>query len=49
MNKKILYAIFDDEEILLKSVKELRSKEIQIQEVYSPFPIHGLDHALGLK
>jgi hypothetical protein len=49
MNKKILYAIFDDEEILLESVKELRSKEIEIQEVYSPFPIHGLDHALGFK
>ena len=49
MNKKVLYAIFDDEEILLKSVKELRSKDIAIEEVYSPFPVHGLDHALGFK
>ena len=30
-------------------VKEIRSKDIDIKEVYSPFPIHGLDHALGLK
>ena len=49
MSKKILYAIFDDDEVLLKSVKELRSKGIEIAEVYSPFPVHGLDHALGLK
>ena len=49
MSKKILYAIFDDDEVLVKSVKELRSKGIEIAEVYSPFPVHGLDHALGLK
>ena len=44
-----IYGIFDDEEILLSSVKEIRSKEIEIKEVYSPFPVHGLDKALGLK
>ena len=49
MSKKTLYAIFDDEEVLLESVKELRAKDFEIAEVYSPFPIHGLDHALGLK
>ena len=49
MNKKILYAIFDHDEVLLTSVKKLRSKGIEIAEVYSPFPVHGLDHALGLK
>tara|TARA_B100000614_G_scaffold262865_1_gene299223 strand:- start:1965 stop:2492 length:528 start_codon:yes stop_codon:yes gene_type:complete len=49
MNKKILYAIFDDEEDVLSSVKKLRDLNISIKEVYSPFPIHGLDHALGLK
>ena len=49
MSKKTLYAIFDDEEVLLESVKELRSQDFEITEVYSPFPIHGLDHALGLK
>ena len=44
-----IYGIFDDEEILLSSVKEIRSNNIEIKEVYSPFPIHGLDKALGLK
>ena len=49
MSKKVIHAIFDDEEILLQSVKEIRSKKYNIEEVYSPFPVHGLDHALGLK
>lgn len=49
MSTTTIYGIFDDEEVLLSSVKEIRSKEIEIKEVYSPFPIHGLDKALGLK
>ena len=48
-NRTTIYGIFDDEEVLLSSVKEIRSKEIEIKEVYSPFPVHGLDKALGLK
>ena len=49
MNKKVIHAIFDDEEILLQSVKEIKSKKYDIEEVYSPFPVHGLDKALGLE
>ena len=49
MSKNKLYGIFDDEEVLLSSVKEIRSNNIEIEEVFSPFPIHGLDKALGLK
>ncbi len=45
----LIHAIFDDEEVLLSSVKEIRSNNIDIKEVYTPFPVHGLDHALGLK
>ena len=49
MSKKVIYGIFDDEEVLLNSVKEVRSNDFSIKEVFSPFPIHGLDHALGLE
>ena len=48
MSKKILYGIFEDEEVLLSSVKEIRSNNIEIEEVFSPFPIHGMDDILGL-
>ena len=49
MKKNILYAIFDDEQDVLSVVKDLREKNIDVNEVYSPFPIHGLDSVLGLK
>ena len=49
MSTKTIHGIFDDEEVLLSSVKEICANNIDIKEVYSPFPIHGLDKALGLK
>jgi len=49
MSTKTIYGIFDDEQLLLSSVKEIRSNNIEIEEVYSPFPVHGLDKALDLK
>ena len=42
-------ALFDDDDVLLKSVAAIREKGYKIQEVFTPFPVHGLDHALGLK
>lgn len=42
-------ALFDDDDVLLKGVKEVRGKGYNVAEVYSPFPIHGLDKAMGLK
>ena len=49
MTKHNVIGIFDDEDVLMKSVKTLREKGVQIKNVFSPYPIHGLDHALGLK
>lgn len=40
--------MYDDEEVLLKAVKEAKSKHLDIMDVYSPFPVHGLDPVLGL-
>ena len=49
MKKKIIHAIFDDEQDVLSAVKDLRGQKMIVNEVYSPFPIHGLDSVLGLK
>ena len=49
MSKKVIYGLYDDDDTVLQAVKDIRKKGIHIDEVYSPFPIHGLDHALGLK
>ena len=48
MNNKVIHALYDDDDILLSAVKILRSEKHHIEEVYTPFPVHGLDKALGL-
>jgi len=49
MKNKTIHAIFDDEQDVLAVVKDLRENKVLVNEVYSPFPIHGLDPVLGLK
>lgn len=48
-NKVIISALYDDDDILLKGLKSVKAQGYHIEEVYSPFPIHGLDPAMGLK
>lgn len=49
MAEKVIYATYDDDQILLNGARELVSKGIFIRDVYSPFPIHGLDPVIGIK
>lgn len=46
---KHIFAIFSDEDVLMESIKPLKTKGVKVKDVFSPYPIHGLDHALGLK
>ena len=48
-DKHFVVGIFDDEDVLLKGIKKVRNSGVKIQEVYSPFPVHGIDDALGYK
>lgn len=48
-DKHFVVGIYDDEDVLLKGIKKVRDSGIKIQEVYSPFPVHGIDDALGIK
>ncbi len=47
--KKFVVACFDDEEVLFPAVKKVRLAGYKIHDVYTPFAVHGLDHALGLR
>jgi Protein of unknown function (DUF3341) len=47
--KKFVVGCFDDEKILFPAVKNVRKAGYKIHDVYTPFPIHGLDHAMGLR
>ena len=49
MSVKRLHVMFDDDDILLDAVKEIVKNKIYIYEVYTPFPVHGLDKAMKLK
>jgi hypothetical protein len=48
-DKHFVVGVFDDEDILLSGIKNVRKSGVKIQEVYSPFPVHGIDDALGYK
>ena len=48
-DKHFVVGVYDDEDVLLKGIKKVRDSGIKIQEVYSPFPVHGIDDALGIK
>ncbi len=49
MGKKTILAVFNDPDETLYGAKHLISKGVKIREVYSPFPIHGIDKVLGVK
>lgn len=48
MSDKTIYAIYDDDYVLLESAKHLVDKGVYIRDVFSPFPIHGIDPVIGL-
>ncbi|MEN9523342.1 MAG: hypothetical protein RL065_1719 [Bacteroidota bacterium] len=48
-SKKFLLGIFGDEDVLLNGVPQIREKGIKIHDIFTPFPIHGLDTVMGLR
>lgn len=47
--KKFVVGSFDNEDVLFPAVKKVRTAGYKIHDVYTPFPVHGLDHALGIR
>ena len=47
--KKFVVGFFDDEAVLFPAVKKVRLAGYKIHDVYTPFPVHGLDQAMGLR
>lgn len=48
MASKMINAIYNDDDILMQAVKQVRGERYHIEEVYTPFPVHGLDKVMGL-
>jgi hypothetical protein len=47
--KKFVVGNFYDEQVLFPAIKNVRKTGYKIHDVYTPFPIHGLDTAMGLR
>ena len=48
-SKSYILGVYDNEEVLLSAVTKVRDTGVKIDEVYSPYPIHGIDPLLGYK
>lgn len=49
MIKKFVVGCFDDEKVLFPAIINVRRAGYKIHDVYTPFPVHGLDHAMGIR
>lgn len=49
VEKHFLVGIFSDEAEILHQVEEIRHKGVKIAEVFTPYPIHGMEDSLGYK
>ena len=47
--KKVFHVMYDDDDKLMAAAKQLVAKGIRIKDVYSPFPVHGIDPVIGIK
>ena len=49
MTKQFALGIFEDEDVLLQAVENVRAAGVKIYDVFSPYPVHGIDDALGIE
>ena len=47
-SSKLIHALYNDDEVVLEAVKKVKAANHHIEEVFCPFPVHGLDKAMGL-
>ncbi|MCM2348819.1 MAG: DUF3341 domain-containing protein [Bacteriovoracaceae bacterium] len=49
MSNKYLLGVFHDEHDMIHAAKALKKSKIVIHDIYTPFPVHGLDQYLDIK
>ena len=40
-SSKVIHAIYTDDDELMAAVKKVKAAKHHIEEVYTPFPVHG--------
>ena len=46
---KVIHAIYTDDDVLMSAVRKVKAEKYHIEEIYTPFPVHGLDKVMGLE
>lgn len=49
MNKTSIIGVFDEEDALLAAVDQVKKEGIEINEIYTPYPMHEVLEAMGNK
>lgn len=47
--KQFVLGVFDDPDVLLDAIERVRATGTKIYDVFTPFPIHGIDDVLGIE
>ena len=45
---KVIHALYNDDDVLMDAVRQTRAAHYHIEDVFTPFPVHGLDKAMGI-
>jgi hypothetical protein len=48
-HKEVVFGLYNDETELIDAIHQAKSKHHEIMDVYSPFPIHGMEKLLNLE
>lgn len=49
MSNRVIHVLYNDDDVLMDAVKQTRKARHHIEEIFTPFPVHGLDKAMGLE
>jgi hypothetical protein len=49
MLERFLVGTFSDADRMMRAVRPLRAAGLSILDVFTPYPVHGLDQALGIR
>ncbi len=49
MHDRVVVAVFEHEDDLRAAAAEVRQRGLQIVDAYTPYAVHGLDQAMGLR
>ncbi|MHC5010311.1 MAG: DUF3341 domain-containing protein [Planctomycetota bacterium] len=49
MSRRTLVAVFEHEKDLIGALREVRASGQELVEVYTPYPVHGIEHEMGMR